>query len=107
MQWFLLNIALFFLPGLCGLLGILIFGNQLGLFAHESPLALAYTLAYFMIFAGSETVFTGVLTQLYHKPLLNFISLSDLPPRLSISFNSFLYIGPTPPSITFFFHVIS
>ncbi|KAJ6584245.1 hypothetical protein B0H10DRAFT_1953973 [Mycena sp. CBHHK59/15] len=57
MRWFLLNITLFFLPGLCALLGILIFGNQLGIFTRESPLALYYTLVYCMFLAGSEAVF--------------------------------------------------
>ncbi|KAJ6513993.1 hypothetical protein DFH09DRAFT_1333250 [Mycena vulgaris] len=65
MRWFLLNITLFFLPGLCALLGILFFGNQLGIFTRKSPLALYYTLLYFMFLADSEAVFIELHVELF------------------------------------------
>lgn len=44
---------LFLLPFFSGLLAVYSLGDSLGIYNHESPQSLAYTLAYFAISSGS------------------------------------------------------
>ncbi|KAJ6626163.1 hypothetical protein B0H10DRAFT_1870725, partial [Mycena sp. CBHHK59/15] len=52
-----MNLMLFLLPLLSGLLAVYAFGDRLGIHHHESPESLAYTLTYFAISSGSANVF--------------------------------------------------
>ncbi|KAJ7938938.1 hypothetical protein B0H13DRAFT_2301145 [Mycena leptocephala] len=56
LQWLALNFSLFLLPFLTGFLAILTAGRRLGLYGHQAPHHLAFTLAYFAICSGSVNV---------------------------------------------------
>jgi ABC-type Na+ efflux pump permease subunit len=56
-----LNLMLFLLPFFSGLLAVYSLGDSLGIYNHESPQSLAYTLAYFAISSGSANIFIGKL----------------------------------------------
>ncbi|KAJ6517215.1 hypothetical protein C8R47DRAFT_249949 [Mycena vitilis] len=59
LQWMSLNLMLFLLPLLSGLLAVCVLGDRLGFYKHQSPLSLAFTLTYFAISSGAVNVFIG------------------------------------------------
>ncbi|KAJ7801282.1 hypothetical protein B0H14DRAFT_2615489 [Mycena olivaceomarginata] len=61
LKWMSLNLILFLFPFFSGLLALYSLGDRLGIYNHESPKSLAYTLAYFAISSGSANIFIAGL----------------------------------------------
>jgi hypothetical protein len=59
LQWALANLILFLFPSLMVIMATYTVGAQLGLQNHDAPHQLAYFLAYFSIWTGSASIFTG------------------------------------------------